>query len=181
MAHPPSGWTVTSASRSIGDHSGLVMCSAGMAVDRARSVSALWSKMGRSPTAGQSTRTPSSTKLSVPSPTSSLITRYVSDRSAGPPVGSRAAPALEATRRATRWAKARGLPPSSMSAATAKAAGMSMRRAPGMAPSSISAPLPGVGLPVRSTAPVMQGPTVVSAVTGRRPAPMPRMGWPCTS
>jgi hypothetical protein len=68
-----------------------------------------------------------------------------------------------------------------MSVATAKAAGMSMRRAPGTAPSSISAPLPGVGVPVRSTAPVMHGPTAVSAVTGRRPAPMPRIGWPCTS
>jgi hypothetical protein len=68
-----------------------------------------------------------------------------------------------------------------MSAATAKAAGIRARSAPGIDPSSTSIPLPGAGVPVRSTMPVMQGPTALAGVTVRRPTPMPRTGTPVTS
>mgnify|MGYP007126043811 CR=1 FL=1 len=69
-----------------------------------------------------------------------------------------------------------------MSAATANAAGMSHRRAPGITPSSTSMPLrPPDGGWVRSMRPVMQGPTAASGVRGRPPAPMPRRGGMGTS
>ena len=174
IGQPPRGCTVTSESLNIGVDRGLPTKLAPREALIFWSTSALRSNTGRSPAPAQSTRTLSPSSRSRPSPASSLMTRYVSVSSAAPPRQASRRQGLRRSRRQTRRANATGPPPPPASDATAKAAGISGRSAPGMAPSSTSSARDRSA--VRSTMPVMQGPTLVSGVGWRRPVPMPRTG-----